>query len=231
MTMPEDALLPLSALEHYQFCPRQCALIHLERQWADNRLTVEGHHLHNRVHEQGSESRGDLRIARGLPLRSLRLGLSGIADVVEFHRATEDDPAALPLPGARGRWRPFPVEYKRGVQRHEPSFEVQLCAQALCLEEMLAVPIPAGALFYGLSRRRQDVPLDAALRAATERAAAGLHALVAAGRTPPPDPGPKCKLCSLLDLCRPDAAGRSVSRYLSSAICNLKSEIPTRRPP
>jgi CRISPR-associated exonuclease Cas4 len=218
VSIAEDALLPLSALEHYQFCPRQCALIHLERQWADNRLTVEGHHLHERVHEQGGESRGDLRIARGVPLRSLRLGLSGIADVVEFHRAAEDDPAAVPLPGARGRWRPFPVEYKRGVQRHELSFEVQLCAQALCLEEMLNVAIPAGALFYGLSRRRQDVTLDAALRDATERAAAGLHALIAAGRTPPPDPGPKCKLCSLADLCLPTTATRSAHAYLESAL-------------
>jgi CRISPR-associated exonuclease Cas4 len=165
------------------------------------------------------ESRGNVRIARGLALRSLKLGLSGKTDVVEFHRVAEDE-AGAEVPGARGRWRPFPVEYKRGIQRSELSFEVQLCAQALCLEEMLNVLVPAGALFYGLSRRRHDVAFDETLRAATADAARGLHELIAAGRTPAPEYGPKCKRCSLLDRCMPQSAGRpgAVADYVAKSL-------------
>ena len=157
----EDELLPLSALQHLIFCERQCALIHVEQAWADNRFTVEGEHLHDRVHDAGGESRGDIRIARGLALRSLRLGLSGIADVVEFHRVTE---AGILLPRVPGCWKPFPVEYKRGRPKRDRCDEVQVCAQAICLEEMLAAYVPNGALFYGATRHRFDVAFDQEIR-------------------------------------------------------------------
>ncbi|MBM4043808.1 MAG: CRISPR-associated protein Cas4 [Planctomycetes bacterium] len=211
----EDDLLPLSAVADFAYCVRRAALHRIEHVWEESVSTAEGHLLHDRVHEQGAESRGDLRTARAVRLRSLRLGLYGVADVVEFRRCAEGEEGTQ-LPGARGRWRPFPVEYKRGIKRPELSFEIQLCAQAICLEEMLKVPIPAGALFYGLSRRRHEVAFDERLRKATEEAARGLHELVASGQTPPPDYGPKCERCSLLSICLPKASGRmtSVCRYL-----------------
>ncbi len=197
---------PLSALQHFAFCPRQCALIHIERQWAENTLTAQGRVLHERTHDAGSESRGDLRVARALPLQSASLGLHGVADVVEFHRRPD------------GAWQPFPVEYKRGRPKHEPIDAVQLCAQALCLEEMLTTPVPAGALFYGATHRRHDVHFDDDLRAETRRFAAAVRALLAAGRTPPPEFGPKCRACSLLELCRPQAVTRSASAHLTRLI-------------
>jgi CRISPR-associated exonuclease Cas4 len=195
--------LPLSALQHFAFCPRQCALIHIEQQWLENRLTAEGRVLHDHAHEGGAESRTDLRIARAVPLESATLGLHGIADVVEFHRR----------PG--GTWQPFPVEYKRGRPKHRPIDSVQLCAQAICLEEMLGVAIPAGAIFYGATHRRQDVEFDDPLRRETRRIATAVHALVALGRTPAPEFSPKCGSCSLLELCRPEAVARSASGYLT----------------
>ena len=188
----EDALLPRSALQHLLFCERQCALIHVERLWAENRLTVEGRHLHERADSGRSESRPGVRIARALPIRSLRLGLVGRADVVEFHDA-----------GLGGARRVVPVEYKRGRPKSDDSDRVQLCAQALCLEEMLGVAIPAGALYYGQTRHRHDVAFDGTLRALVERSAARLHALVAGGVTPQAVRAPKCDGCSLLSLCLP----------------------------
>jgi len=216
----DDELLALSALQHMVFCERQCALIHVEGLWGENRFTAEGSRMHRRVHEAPrSATRGDARVCRGLRLKSARLGLAGIADVVEFHPAGENDSRAVALPGRRGRWRPFPVEYKRGRPKAHAADRVQLCAQGLCLEEMLETEVPAGALFYGRIRRRTDVRLDAELRSRTERAARRLHEIVAAGLTPRASPGPHCRSCSLRDVCRPEAtaaAGRA-SRYLERA--------------
>jgi CRISPR-associated exonuclease Cas4 len=202
MAKLDDPLLPLSALQHFAFCPRQCALIHIERQWVENRLTAEGRVLHDKAHQSGRESRRDVRVARSLPLESIRLGLSGVADVVEFHRE-----------GAK-LWRPFPVEYKRGRPKREPIDAVQLCAQGICLEEMLSVAVPCGAIFYGAVHRREDVVFDERLRAATERLAAELRAMIAFGTTPFAEYSAKCRSCSLLDLCRPQAMSRSASAYL-----------------
>jgi CRISPR-associated exonuclease Cas4 len=213
----EDDLLPLSALQHLLFCERQCALIHLEQIWVENPLTVEGRHLHERVDARQGESRGDLHIARGLALRSLRLGLSGKTDLVEFHRLPADEMGAF-LPGHPGRWRPFPVEYKRGKPKSHRADEVQLCAQALCLEEMLEAAVPAGALFYGQTRRRQEVPFDAPLRELTEATAARLHRLLRSGVTPPPVREPKCDRCSLLSVCMPDAPAHSARKYLERSM-------------
>jgi len=226
----EDRLLPLSALQHLLFCERQCALIHIEGMWAENVLTVEGTILHERVASPERETRGPVRIARGLHLRSLRLGLAGIADVVEFHRvhpaeggAGDRHPprrTACPLPGASGLWRPFPVEYKRGRPKHNNCDAVQLCAQAICLEEELAVNIEAGALFYGTTRRRVDVAFDARLRDETQAAARRLHELIASGLTPKANYGKWCKNCSLARECMPraTAGARSAKRYLETAL-------------
>ena len=222
----EDDLLPLSALQHLLFCERQAALIHLEQMWAENRLTVEGTHLHERVDNAPGESRGDVRIARALPLRSLRLGLSGRADLVELHLVSADtsgEPGAV-LPGISGEWRPFPVEYKRGRPKAHHADEVQLCAQALCLEEMLGTPVPAGALFYGETRRRHDVRFGEALRRETEEAAARLHRLLASGVTPGPKREPKCDQCSLIDLCLPDAPAHSARRFLDRMLREAGNE-------
>ncbi|RMH19605.1 MAG: CRISPR-associated protein Cas4 [Acidobacteria bacterium] len=225
----EDSLVPISALQHLVFCERQAALIYLERQWADNRLTVEGSHLHAHADELGrrSETRGEVRICRGLALRSLRLGLVGRADVVELLRLPEAEAASgAALPGVAGRWRPFPVEYKRGKPKRDTSDKVQLCAQALCLEEMLDVAVPEGALYYGRRKRRYPVSFDAAMRQHTEATIQRLHRLFASGQTPRAKREPKCSRCSLLRLCLPDAMApeRSAAGYLEGALRALAKE-------
>lgn len=187
--MEEDDILPLSALQHYLFCPRQCALIHVERQWQENSLTVEGRLLHDTVDTGGPEKRKGVRILRSLPLRSHQLGLGGVADVVELH-------------GPKGH--PFPVEYKRGRPKSHRADEVQLCAQALCLEEMFHTDIPEGALFYGEKRRRYAIALDGDLRTLTMQTARSAQAMIRGGITPAPEyEAKKCQSCSMLDLCRP----------------------------
>lgn len=208
---------PLSALQHLVFCERQCALIHVEGLWIENLLTAEGRSLHEAADTGKAETRGDVRIARSLHLSSARFGLVGRADVVELHRAHDGEEGAR-LAGLGGRWRPFPVEYKRGRPKSHDADRVQLCAQALCLEEMLEVSVTAGALFYGKTRRREDVRFDTDLRAATEAAVVRLHELLASGATPPAVLEGKCRRCSLKPLCRPEAAGRSAVAYLERAL-------------
>lgn len=218
----EEDLLPLSALQHFVFCERRAALIHLEGMWDENVATVEGRILHERAHDARTESRGDLRIARGLPLRSLRLGLLGRADVVEFHRLRLDEPDGIALDGAEGHWQPYPVEYKRGRLRCEQSYEVQLCAQALCLEEMLGVTVPEGALFYGKTARRQAAVFDEALRQTTVAAAKRLHELFRQGKTPDAVyVRNKCRQCSLLDICLPRQAASS--RHVDAYVARMAS--------
>jgi len=214
MTYTEDNLLPLSGLQHLLFCERQCALIHIEQAWAENLFTAEGRVMHERVHEADRGSRGDIRVEYSMSLRSLRLGLIAKADVVEFHRNREQ-------PG--DKWRPFPVEYKRGRPKKDNVDKVQLCAQALCLEEMLGVEVPSGALFYGKTRHRQDVDFDADLRSETEDTAKRFHALVEAGKTPKPVYGKKCDSCSMKHLCLPKTVAKSkpVDRYLMDAVGEL----------
>lgn len=210
----EEDLLPLSALQHLLFCERQCALIHIERVWRENLFTAEGRILHKRVDSDMKESRGNMRIERGVPLRSLQLGLIGKADVVEYHRDPRDD--------ATDVWLPFPVEYKRGRPKRDNSDKVQLCAQALCLEEMLGRTISHGALFYGQKRRRFEVSFDQALRRETAETAGRLHALIARGATPKVEYSPKCDTCSLLELCLPKttcgARSCGVKQYLEKTV-------------
>ena len=207
----DDDYLPLSGLMHILFCERRCALIHVEQIWADNALTTQGELLHERVDLPALEQRPGVRIERAVPLRSDRLHLIGKAEVVEFHA----------VPGQPGRWQPFPVEYKRGRRRKWLHDEVQVCAQALCLEEMVGVQVPRGALYYAASKRRRDVMIDEALRAETISAAARYHELVGRRETPPARLLPKCGNCSLHEFCLPELgvlSGRAVSRALSRAL-------------
>jgi CRISPR-associated exonuclease Cas4 len=188
--------IPLSALQHLLFCPRQCALIHVERQWAENHLTAEGRILHEASDVPAGVSRRDLRIARAMPIASKALGIAGITDVVELHRRGEG-------------WQPFPVEYKRGRSKAHRADEVQLCAQALCLEEMFGTTVPEGALFYGQTRRRMTVSFDDALRSLSREVAARTREMLTSGRTPSPVwEKRRCGACSLAELCRPKALER-----------------------
>lgn len=181
--------LPISALQHWLFCPRQCALIHVERVWAENRLTAEGRVLHERADDGKPESREGIRILRSVQVASETHGLHGVADVVEM----------------RGG-RPYPVEYKRGRPKAHSADEVQLCAQAICLEEMTDTAIPEGALFYGKTRRRKVIALDDALRAQTLRIAEEARTALDTGTLPPPVfEARRCNACSLNALCQPEA--------------------------
>jgi CRISPR-associated exonuclease Cas4 len=220
MNYTEDDFIQLSALQHLLFCERQCALIHVEQVWVENLFTAEGRIMHERVDTGNRESRGNIRIEYGMPLRSLRLGLSGKADVVEFHLSSDD---LLSGNKSKAKWRPFPVEYKRGKPKKDNCDKVQLCAQALCLEEMLNTDIPEGALFYGKTRRRQDVVFDRALRLETEKAAKQAHELIKAGKTPKPVYTKKCDSCSFVGLCLPKIIekSRSIDSYLKKAIQKL----------
>lgn len=202
----DDELVMISALQHCLFCRRQCALIHVEGAWRENYLTAMGRILHEHVDETGSETRRDIHVATSLRLVSQRLGVMGVADVVEFHRVeqakdSEGRTVAVSLPRQHGWWRPIPVEYKRGRPKSHRADEVQLCAQAISLEEMLGVAIPEGALFYGEPRRRTVVVFDEELRSLTESVAGDVHALLRSGVTPPPVRMKGCEACSLRELC------------------------------
>ncbi len=201
----EESFIPISALQHYLYCPRQCALIHLELIWTENAYTAEGRLLHEKAHSGKSETRGDTRTACGLPLRSRELGLSGQADVVEFHRR-------------ENVWFPYPVEYKRGRPKAHDADRIQLCAQAVCLEEMLALPVPEGALFYGKTRRREVVAFEPPLRETMRRIVLSVHELMRQGVTPPPVQDDRCAGCSLAGECLPKSTGRrrGATRYLES---------------
>jgi len=213
----DDSLLPLSGLQHFAFCKRQWALIHIERQWDENLLTVEGRHLHERVHSGlDAELRGAVLVARSVPLVSYKLGLYGVADVVEFYPAPDGE--GVRMPGRDGYWRVHPVEYKRGRPKPDHRDEVQLCAQAICLEEMLGTPVRDGSFFYGQTRRRMPVQFSASLRNLVESLAREMHEMFARGVTPPAPPGVKCRMCSLQDVCLPQLTRRrkSVQKYLQT---------------
>lgn len=191
-----EELIPISALNHFLFCRRRCALVHIEQVWLENRFTAEGRVMHERVDSGKSEKRRDVRVSFSVSLRSLRLGLVGKADVVEFHRRQSADRKTV--------WQPFPVEYKRGKPKKDNCDKIQLCAQALCLEEMLGLRIESGALFYGKTRRRQDVTLDAALRTETEQMTKNLHDLFDQQKTPKPVFDKRCPQCSFFSYCLPE---------------------------
>lgn len=206
-------MLQLSGLQHFAFCPRQWALIHLEMQWHENQRTAEGRIFHTRAHDGPThEFRDGVLILRDLRVFSNRLGISGSCDVVEMHR----DPAGISLPSYEGTWQPYPVEYKRGKPKDIEADRLQLCAQALCLEEMLLCTIPEGALFYGDTHRREAVPIDDALRTQAETMLRQMHQYLRAGHTPKAKQTKSCNACSLQDVCLPRLSRlANVSSYIN----------------
>lgn len=216
MAFKEEEYLQLSGLQHFSFCRRQWALIHLEQQWAENVRTADGRILHEKAHD-GSlrEKRGDLIITRNMSIHAPTLGISGSCDVVEFHRGS----AGIQLPGQEGLWQPYPVEYKRGAPKVIDADKLQLCAQAMCLEEMLCCEIPEAAIYYGEIRRREVVDLDEDLRNRVREFLAEMHDLARRGHTPKVRPGKGCNACSLKELCLPKLMKkRTVSDYLRKSM-------------
>ena len=198
--MTQDDDLQLSGIQHFSFCRRQWALIHIEDQWQENGLTAEGRVQHDRVHDESiSDFRGGVLTLRGMRIRSDRLRVSGVCDAVEF----TPDPDGIALRGREGVWRPCLVEYKHGAGKLSDCDRLQLAAQALCLEEMLCCEIPAGALFYWKTRRRERVEIDAGLREKTERMLREMREYYDRRYTPRVKPGKACESCSLSDACLP----------------------------
>lgn len=196
----EEDYLALSGVQHFCFCPRQWALIHIEQQWAENLLTVEGGILHERAHERDFlERQGELYVTRAMPVSSARLGVSGVLDVLEWRR----DEAGIPLRGREGLYRPAPVEYKHGKPKEGDEDRLQLCCQAMCLEEMLGTDVPQGFLFYGETRRRESVELGQALRVRVEEMLRQMHEYYARRYTPRVKPRKACRSCSLKETCLP----------------------------
>lgn len=216
----EDDFLLISGLQHFRFCRRQWALIYIEDQWAENVRTVEGEALHRKAHDASvRERRGDLLITRDMRVFSPRLVITGACDVVEFRR----DPAGVPLHGEEGLYLPFPVEYKRGSAREDGANELQLCAQAMCLEEMLACEIPSGALFYGETRRRQNVLFTPELRSEVETCVSQMRELWQRGHTPRVKPTKACNACSMKELCLPKMLRqRGAAAYIKARLEELE---------
>lgn len=206
--------IPISALQHAVYCLRQAALIHIERLWEDNRFTAEGHVLHAVADKAGSRKVRGIRRVMALPIASRRLDLAGVADMVEL-LAHEDGET------------PFPVEYKRGKPKQHQADEVQLCAQALCLEEMTGRPVPEGALFYAETKRRVVVAFDGELRRLTEATAGELRQVFESERTPPPTHlKQRCRACSLKDLCRPEVIAKPAAAWRRRMAASLIADVP-----
>lgn len=211
-TYGEDDYLMISGIQHFSFCRRQWALIHIEQQWAENLRTVEGEILHERAHDDTfKEKRGERILTRGMSVHSAELGVSGACDVVEFLQ--NDD--GVPLRGQKGLWRPLPVEYKRGSSKVIDADRLQLCCQGMCLEEMLACEVPEGCLYYGETRRRETVPFTKELREQVRAMLEEMHGCFSRRHTPKVKPSKSCNACSIKDLCLPKLCGRlSVRDYL-----------------
>ena len=216
MDYKEEDYLQLSGLQHFKFCRRQWALIHIENQWAENGRTADGAIMHEKAHDaEWKERRGDLLITRDMHVFSPALGISGACDVVEFRRSE----TGVSLHGQEGLYQPFPVEYKRGSPRGDTVNALQLCAQAMCLEEMLCCDIPEGALYYGETRRRETVPLTRELRQEVRDCLAEMHALYQRGHTPKVRPTKACNACSLKELCLPKLLrGGSARDYVKARL-------------
>lgn len=212
----EEDYLMLSGIQHFAFCQRQWALIHIEQQWAENYKTTAGELMHKKAHDEGSfEKRGSLLIVRGLRIASHELGLSGQCDVVEFHESEE----GIDIFGYDGKWIPVPIEYKHGTPKENNADELQLCAQAFCLEEMFQTSISGGSLYYGENRRRSRVEFTEELRSATKETARKMHEMFRRGHTPNVKTSKKCKSCSLANLCLPKLLTRTdVGKYIKQNI-------------
>ena len=216
----EEDFLAISGLQHFAFCRRQWALIHIEQQWKENLRTVEGHILHENAHDAFfTEKRGTVLISRGMAIQSRALGVSGVCDVVELHAS----PDGVPIFGREGKWLPVPVEYKRGSPKETDADRLQLCCQAMCLEEMLCCAVPEGALYYGEPRRRTVVPFTPELRGQVQDNLKEMHELYKRRHTPKVKPSKACNACSLKVLCLPKLMGRKrVADYLAAAMEELK---------
>ncbi|MBQ6259974.1 MAG: CRISPR-associated protein Cas4 [Firmicutes bacterium] len=212
----EDEYLLISGLQHFSFCRRQWALIHVENVWADNLLTTEGNILHERAHDSNiKERRGDVITVRGVRVNSSTLGITGQCDVLEYHA----DPHGIPITGEEGKWIPYPVEYKRGHSKAIEADRLQLCAQAMCLEEMLCCDVLQGALFYGETRRREVVIFSEELRKMVKDYLIEMHSLFSRGYTPKVKPGNGCRSCSLKEQCLPKLMrNRKVKDYILRAL-------------
>jgi CRISPR-associated exonuclease Cas4 len=212
---PEEELdwLMISALQHYAYCPRQFALIHIEQAWEENQFTAHGRLLHERVDSYESEQRGDVRYERSISVLSNRLRIRGKLDLLEI--------TGKPVQCY------FPVEYKRGKSKAEDWDRIQLCAQALCLEEMRDIRADSGALWYWQVRKRESVQFDQALRDVTQQTIEAAHALLASGRTPQPTTRKqRCRACSLFDLCEPEAFRKDRTRGYVEAL--FSDETPSQ---
>lgn len=216
MEYSEEDFLAISGIQHYCFCPRQWALIHIEQLWSENRLTAEGEVLHERAHDPlADEKRGDKVITHAMPVLSARLGVRGVCDVVEFTRNEE----GVSIVGREDKWLPAPVEYKHGDGKAQQADALQLCVQAMCLEDMLCCRIEEGFLFYGQTRRRTCVPLTQELRAQVQEILAEMHRLYSRAYTPRVKRRPGCKSCSLSELCLPGLERtRAASAYIESTL-------------
>ena len=211
-----QSLLAVSGIQHFAFCRRQWALIHIENLWEDNVRTVEGNIMHESAHnDQFTESRGDILVLRGLRIESEKLGLSGVCDVVEFKRSAD----GISLHGREGLWQPYPVEYKHGKPKEDDCDQLQLCAQAMCLEEIFVCEIPEGSLYYGETRHRQQVTFTPVLRDKVESMTTEMRSYYIRRYTPSARPSKTCNACSLKDLCLPKLTKKeSVSSYIHSHI-------------
>ncbi len=217
--MNDDAdFLMLSGLKHFRFCRRRWAFVHIEQQWVENQLTLEGHYLHELVHDENfTEKRGSVLLSRGMSVRSQALKITGACDMVELTQS----PEGVPIQGREGRWAVYPVEYKRGRPDPTGADEWQLCAQALCLEEMFLTSIPEGAVYYGQLHRRQRVVFTDALREEVKDAIREMHRLFERGHTPRVSPRKACAGCSLKEICRPDLlTAPSAAGYVAKVLAD-----------
>lgn len=215
MPYAEDDMLMLSGIQHYAFCPRQWALIHIEQQWNENLLTMEGQIMHQHADDPFYRQKmGDHICMRAVNLASKELGLYGVSDIIELHpsESTED---TIVHPNYSGRWKPFPVEYKHGKPKNDEVDIVQLVAQSMCLEEQYSIHIPRGAIYYGITRRHLNVEFTEDLRASVRYYSECMHQIFRQGKIPSAQKQASCKSCSLIDICMPNTANyKSASKYL-----------------
>lgn len=219
MTYDDDQMLILSGIQHYMFCPRQWALIHIEQQWDENRLTVEGQLLHENVNNPAyRQKNGDVITLRTVHIASHSLGLYGITDAIEL-LPSDNATDAITHPRYPGYWKPYPVEYKRGHRKPDERDEVQLAAQVICLEEMYGIHIPKAALFYHETRHREEVAIDNHLRKLTYELSEAMHRTFESGFTPAAEERRECRSCSLIEICVPVLAKKkSVAYYLNKSL-------------
>jgi len=209
----DEDMLMLSGIQHFRFCPRQWALIHIDQQWEDNHLTIEGEILHKHVDEPSyRQKHGEYITLRSVNIASHELGLYGITDIVELH-PSDDETNSICHPKYPGYWRPYPIEYKRGRPKRNEIDEVQLAAQAICLEEQYGISIDKGAIYYGEVHHREEIAITEYLRDIVASCASAMHAIYKEGKLPPINYGKHCMKCSLKDICMPESSNCTKASY------------------